>query len=127
MWKTTTAHSTSDLSPKHHTSEISLITSDLMLKHQKWQHWQWPCFRIAFEDLSIGVDTTFQGVELFVPISHVVHIGCFCCRAIEKLFLLLLIRSLFVNKDCSLENLRNELSRGESQARCFGLATYNVR
>jgi len=40
MWKTTTAHSTSGLSPKHQTSEISLETSDLMLKHQKWQHWQ---------------------------------------------------------------------------------------
>jgi len=26
----------SDLSPKHLTSEISLKTSDLMLKHQKW-------------------------------------------------------------------------------------------
>jgi len=25
--------------PKHQTSEISLKTSDLMLKHQKWQHW----------------------------------------------------------------------------------------
>jgi len=24
---------------KHQTSEISLKTSDLMLKHQKWQHW----------------------------------------------------------------------------------------
>ena len=39
MWKTTTARPTSDLSPKHQTSEISLKTSDLMLKHQKWQHW----------------------------------------------------------------------------------------
>jgi len=30
--------------PKHQTSEISLKTSDLdlMLKHQKWQHWQLP-------------------------------------------------------------------------------------
>jgi len=37
MWKTkSTAHSTSDLSPKHQTSEISLKISDLMLKHQKW-------------------------------------------------------------------------------------------
>jgi len=26
-----------DLSPKHQTSGISLKTSDLMLKHQKWQ------------------------------------------------------------------------------------------
>jgi len=25
--------------PKHQISEISLKTSDLMLKHQKWQHW----------------------------------------------------------------------------------------
>jgi len=33
-----TAQSTSDLSPKHQTAEISLKTSDLMLKHQKWQH-----------------------------------------------------------------------------------------
>jgi len=38
MRKTTTTHSTSDLSPKHQTSDISLKTSDLMLKHQKWQH-----------------------------------------------------------------------------------------
>jgi len=40
MWKTTTAtaHLTSDLSPKRQPSEISLKTSDLMLKHQKWQH-----------------------------------------------------------------------------------------
>jgi len=30
--------SKSDLSPKHQKSEISLKTSDLMLKHQKWQH-----------------------------------------------------------------------------------------
>jgi len=34
----TTAWSTSDLLPKHPTSEISLKTSDLMLKHQTWQH-----------------------------------------------------------------------------------------
>jgi len=33
------AQSTSDLLPKHQTSEISLKKSDLMLKHQKWQHW----------------------------------------------------------------------------------------
>ena len=40
MWKTrVTAQSTSDLTPKHQTSKISLKTSDLMLKHQKWQHW----------------------------------------------------------------------------------------
>jgi len=39
MWKTkTTAQSTSDFSPKHQTPEISFKTSDLMLKHQKWQH-----------------------------------------------------------------------------------------
>jgi len=39
MWKTkTTLQPTSDLSPKHQTSEISLKTSDMMLKHQKWQH-----------------------------------------------------------------------------------------
>jgi len=31
--------STSDLSPKYQTSEISLKTSDLMLKHLKCQHW----------------------------------------------------------------------------------------
>jgi len=30
--------STSDFSPKHQTSEISIKTSYLMLKHQKWQH-----------------------------------------------------------------------------------------
>jgi len=36
--KKTTAQSTSDLMPKHQTSEISLKTSDLMLQHQKWQH-----------------------------------------------------------------------------------------
>jgi len=35
----TTAQSTSDLSPKHQTSKIFLKTSDLMIKHQKWQHW----------------------------------------------------------------------------------------
>jgi len=39
MWKTTTVRSISDLSPEHQTSEISLKTSDLMLKQQKWQHW----------------------------------------------------------------------------------------
>jgi len=39
MWKIkTTAQSTSDLSQKNQTSEIYLKTSDLMLKHQKWQH-----------------------------------------------------------------------------------------
>jgi len=27
------------MSPKHQTSEIYLETSDLMLKHQKWQYW----------------------------------------------------------------------------------------
>jgi len=37
--KKTTAQTTSDLLPKHLTSEIFLKTSDLMLKHQKWQHW----------------------------------------------------------------------------------------
>jgi len=40
MWETkTTVMSTSDLSPKHQKPEISLKTSDLMLKHHKWQHW----------------------------------------------------------------------------------------
>ena len=39
MWKIKAiARSTSDLSPKHQTSEISLKTSDLMLKYQTWQH-----------------------------------------------------------------------------------------
>jgi len=37
----TTAQSTSVLLPKYQTSEISLKASDLMLKHQKWQHWLW--------------------------------------------------------------------------------------
>jgi len=37
----TTAQSTSDLMPKFQTSEISLKTSDLMLKHQKWQGQDW--------------------------------------------------------------------------------------
>jgi len=37
------AQSTSDFSPKHHTSEISIKTSDQMLKYQKWKHcWQSP-------------------------------------------------------------------------------------
>jgi len=37
LWKTnTTAQSTSDFSPKHQTSEISLKTSDMMLQHQIW-------------------------------------------------------------------------------------------
>jgi len=37
-WKTkTTAQSTSDLPTKHQTSDISLKTSNMMLKHQKWQ------------------------------------------------------------------------------------------
>jgi len=32
--------STSDLSPKHQTSELSEnITCNVMLKYQKWQHW----------------------------------------------------------------------------------------
>ena len=37
----TTAQSTSNFSSKHQTSEISLKTTDLMLKQQKWQHC-WP-------------------------------------------------------------------------------------
>jgi len=37
--KKTTAQSASDFLQKHQTSEISLKTSDLMLNHQKWQHW----------------------------------------------------------------------------------------
>jgi len=41
-WKTKiTAQSTSDLSPKQQMSEISLKTSDLILKHQKCQHCFW--------------------------------------------------------------------------------------
>jgi len=41
MLKTKAAvQSTSDLWPKHETSEISIKTSDLMLKRQKWQHWK---------------------------------------------------------------------------------------
>jgi len=42
--KWVTTHSTSGLSPKHQTSEITLKTSDLMLmlKHQKWQHGHTP-------------------------------------------------------------------------------------
>jgi len=55
------------------------------------------------------------------------HVGCFCCRAIVQLFLLLLIISLFVSKDCAPGHLWNELSRGESQTPCFDLATQNVR
>jgi len=39
FWEKATGQSTSDLLPKHQTSEISLKTSDLMLKHQQWQHW----------------------------------------------------------------------------------------
>jgi len=35
IWEKTTAQSTLDLLPKHQTPEISLKTSDLMLKHQK--------------------------------------------------------------------------------------------
>jgi len=34
-----TTRATYDLSLKHQTSEISVKTSDLMLKYQKWQHW----------------------------------------------------------------------------------------
>jgi len=34
-----TAQSTSDLSPKHQTSEISVQKFRLMWNHQKWQHW----------------------------------------------------------------------------------------
>jgi len=52
MWKTTTAHSTSDLSPKHQTSEISLKTSDLMLKHQTRQHWTVVCIRDVQDPVS---------------------------------------------------------------------------
>ena len=41
MWKTQPiAQSTSDLSLKHQTSEISLKTPDMILKHQKWQHFR---------------------------------------------------------------------------------------
>jgi len=52
MRKTTTTHSTSDLSPKHQTSDISLKTSDLMLKHQKWQHCC--CLLSTVSELYIG-------------------------------------------------------------------------
>ena len=37
--KKATALSTSDLSPKHQTSEIFLKTSNLTVKHLKWKHW----------------------------------------------------------------------------------------
>ena len=45
-----------DLSPIHQTSEISLKTSDLILKHQKWQHWWSAPFIInPAEQISSGV------------------------------------------------------------------------
>jgi len=50
-------------------------------------------FRIAFEVLSIGVDTTLT-VSGVVYRLRTDHVDCFCCRAIVKLFLLLLIKSL---------------------------------
>jgi len=47
VWKTkVAAQLTSDLSPKRQTSEISHKTSDLMLKHQRWQH----CMRNSILD-----------------------------------------------------------------------------
>jgi len=62
-------------------------------------------FRIAFEVLSIGVDT-----RLFVPASRAVHVGCFCFRVIVKLLLLLLISSLFVNKDlCTRKSVKRTI------------------
>jgi len=50
-------------------------------------------FRIAFEVLSIGMDTTLS-VSRVVYRQRTDHVGCFCCRAIVQLFLLLLIISL---------------------------------
>jgi len=41
------AQSTSDISSKYQTSENSLKTSDLMLKHQKWQHCLTPLLLLA--------------------------------------------------------------------------------
>jgi len=48
--------------------------------------------------LSIGVDTTLSESRV-VYRWRTDHVGCFCCHAIVKLFLRLLIRSHFVNKD----------------------------
>ena len=42
-------------SPKHQTSEISLKTSDLMLKHQKWQHWLSLCTKSFFKCTGLPV------------------------------------------------------------------------
>jgi len=49
--------------------------------------------RIAFSVLSIVVDTTLRESRV-VYRQRMDHVGCFCCRAIVKLFLLLLIKSL---------------------------------
>jgi len=32
----------------------------------------------------MGMDTTFQGIELFVPASHAVQVGCFLWGAVRK-------------------------------------------
>jgi len=56
---------------------------------------QSPRLRIAFEVLSIGVDTTLWESRVLYR-QRTDHVGCFCFHAIVKLFLLLLIRSLFV-------------------------------
>ena len=64
------------------------------------------CFR-SF--VLFGVDTTFQRAE-FVYRYRRDHVGCFCCRDIVKLFVLLLIRSLFVNKDlCTSKSVKRTI------------------
>ena len=52
-----------------------------------------PRFALHFSVLSIGVDTTLSESRV-VYRQCLDHVGCFCCRAIVKLFLLLLIKSL---------------------------------
>jgi len=72
MWKTkVTVHSTSDLSPKHQASEVSLKTSDLMLKHQKWQHCL-PGFRLVIcvmRDYAFA-SATKKCIDLFSFVSE---------------------------------------------------------
>jgi len=55
--KKTTPQSTSDLLTKHQTSEISLNTSNLMLKRQKWQH----CM-CHYKDSAIQAGTAYRGI-----------------------------------------------------------------
>jgi len=72
----TTVQSTSDLSPKPQTSEISLKTSDLMLKHQKWQN----CSPSTVENhLGFTKPSSYLLLDAIVCLKHL------CCVIIKTL------------------------------------------